>query len=310
VVADYFQPMSRRRVVILIVLLISLVAGWWLWWSYETPNHRRIRFYGAVVDQNGQPVPQATIYITVLYNSITGAGQKRGVIQSNMDGTFTVSGYKGRTLDIGLRKEGYDYEGDVGPFHYTQLVGPGSFVPNEQAPVKFVMWKRQGAEPMVSHVSVKLELPYDGQEHRLDLLKGCLVPEGGDIVVRLSAPPVTLEETRKRHAWDWDLVLEAEGGFVFSTQKLMSQAPEGGYRPVMNLGRKMTDKIWWDQATGDFYVLSRRKLYSKLHLYFTGNPALGTGGLWLDWKTNPGGSRNLEYDKAKDVTEQYRERKR
>lgn len=60
---------------------------------------------------------------------------------------------------------------------------------------------------------------------------------------------------------------------------------------------------------GDFFILSRGKLYTKLHLYFTGNPAFGTGGLSLQWQTNPSGSRNLEYDKAKDVTKEYQELK-
>jgi hypothetical protein len=30
----------------------------------------------------------------------------------------------------------------------------------------------------------------------------------------------------------------------------------------------------------------------------------------LTWQTNPSGSHNLEYDKTKDVTDQYREKKR
>jgi hypothetical protein len=305
--------MSRRSLVILIAVFVSLLAAWWLWWSYETPNHRRIRFYGVVGDQNGQPVPNAKVYITVLYNSLFGAGQKRATMETEADGSFTVSGYKGRTLDIGLEKEGYDYAGDTGPFHYTALVGQAvQFQPDPKSPVKFVMWKRKGPEPLVSYYKLEFRLPYDNSPHRLDLLKGCEVREGGDIIIRLNAPPVTLEETRQKHAWDWDLVFEAvDGGFIPSGKKLMSEAPEGGYQLSINLGRKIGDKLWWAQAQGDYYVFSRGKLYSKMWLYFTGNPALKRGGgLMLTWQTNPSGSRNLEYDKAKDVTEQYREKKR
>jgi hypothetical protein len=304
--------MSRRSLVILIAVFVSLLAGWWLWWSYETPNHRRIRFYGVVLDQNSQPVPNAKVYITVLYNSLFGAGQKRATMQTDADGIFTVSGYKGRTLDIGLEKEGYDYAGDTGPFQYTMLVGQAAqFQPDAKNPVRFVMWKRKGAESTVSYSRFRLEMAYDGAPHRLDLLKGCEVKEGGDIIIRLSAPRVTKEETEKNHAWDWDLTFEAvEGGFIPSGEKLMSEAPGEGYQPSMNLGRKMKDKDWWDQAQGDYYIFSRGKFYTKMTLYFTGNPAFKTGGLMLTWQTNPSGSRNLEYDKAKDVTEQYREKKR
>jgi hypothetical protein len=296
-----------------LMVAISLLAGGWLWWSYETPNHRRIVFYGVVVDQHGQPVPRAEVYITLFYNSIFGAGQKRFTIQTKADGTFEVSGYKGRTLDIGLGKDGYDYAGDTGPFHYTMLVGKeAQFQPDEKNPVRFVMWKRKGAEPTVTYRKIEFWMNYDNAPHRIDLLKGREVKEGGDIIVRLSASKVSIEETRQKGEWDWDLVLEAvEGGFIPSRKKLMSEAPESGYAPSINLGRKMGDKHWDGQATGDYFVFTQGKLHTRMSLYFTGNPALGRrASLMLTWLTNPNGSRNLEYDPAKDVTEQYREKKR
>jgi hypothetical protein len=275
----------------------------------DTLNHREIRFFGRVVDQNGAPVPGATVYVTVLYRSALGAGQERNIIKTEGDGSFTVSGYKGRTLDIGLSKEGYDYEGDTGPFHYTLLVGKDArFEPDEKNPVKFVMWKRKGAEPMVRYYTVDVELSFDGTPQRVDLLKGRVVKEGGDIVIRAGVPPGGTAMAPNGR-WDWDLIFEAvDGGFVRSNRKLMSEAPAEGYLPSMNLGQRKEDKGWWGQAKGDFYIFSRGKLYSKVHLYFTGNPHSKWGRVTLDWQTNPSGSRNLEYDKAKDVTDRYREK--
>lgn len=276
---------------------------------YDAINHGKIVFYGQVVNQNDEPVQGATVYVKVFYNSTVGSGQKRTTMQTDADGKFVVTGYEGRTLDIGLKKDGYDYAGDVGPFHYTSFLAPEArHFPIERSPVRFVMWKRKGAEPAVKVNGFNIELPWDGSETRVDLLKRAVVKEGGDLIIRLSAEKLTREEYRAgKSRWDWDLILESVGGggFVRAQQRLMSEAPENGYEPSINLGRKITDEIYTGHAQQDLYVFSRGKLYSKVHCNFGGNPAFGLGHLTLRWHTNPSGSRNLEYDPAKDVTKHY-----
>lgn len=311
------SPLVKKSAILWILsgclLLFALAKFGFLGRStYDAINHNNIEFYGLIVDQNGQPVSDATVFITVLYNSTFGSGQKQATLQSGIDGHFKVVGYKGRTLDIGLRKEGYDYAGDVGPFHLTGFVSEAErYHPDKQNPIRFVMWKRKGAEPMVKCQSYEVRMPWDGTEKRVDFLKGCVVKEGGDLIIQLTADPLTPEESKSGKKWNWDLICKPVdgGGFLQSKTKLMSEAPENGYLPQMNLGRETADPLWNGQAMGDFFILSRGKLYTKLHLYFTGNPAFGTGGLSLQWQTNPSGSRNLEYDKAKDVTKEYQELK-
>ncbi len=285
--------------------------GFWAYRNFETPNHQHIVFYGRVVDQNGTPVPHTTVGAMVLYNYFGGSGQSRTIIQTSENGTFTISGFRGRTLNIHLKKDGYDYEGDKGPFHYTELLPkPERHSPDPGNPVTFQMWKRKGAEPQVRYTGYHLRLPYDGTEARLDFLKG-LVKEGGDMIIRLNGYGATLEDTRKNHGWDWDLEFKAiEGGFIKSKTHLMSEAPAEGYIAEMNLGRKMKDKLWWGQAEGNFYAHTRGKLYTKFNLYFTGNPGFGQGTLTLTWHTNPTGSRNLEYEQKQDITNRYRPEKR
>jgi hypothetical protein len=293
-----------------VIALVGLMLAWWCSRFFETPNHQRISFYGMVVDQNGQPVPGATVYITVLYNSLLGSGEDRAVLQTNENGAFSVTGYRGRTLDIGLRKDGYDYEGDVGPFHYTTLVPETQrHHPDKDQPVKFGMWKRKGAETMVKYQAIEFPLKFDGTEYRVDLLKGMVVKEGGDLFFRLTSPQALTGQSNSSGRWTWGLEMEAVGGgFVLSHQKLMSEAPESGYQPKLELGKQATANDWDGQARGDFYSFTRQKFYSKFHLYFTGNPAIFQGVLTISSQTNPSGSRNLEYDLAKDVTDHYREK--
>lgn len=209
------SPLVKKSAILWILsgclLLFALAKFGFLGRStYDAINHHNIEFYGLIVDQNGQPVSDATVFITVLYNSTFGSGQKQATLQSGTDGHFKVVGYKGRTLDIGLRKEGYDYAGDVGPFHFTGFVSEAErYHPDKQKPVRFVMWKRKGAEPMVKCQSYEMRLPWDGTEFRVDFLKGCVVKEGGDIIISLLA--IDLPE---KFSYDWNLLFKPVGGGI------------------------------------------------------------------------------------------------
>src|SRR6185369_1041675 len=68
--------------------------------DYDAINHQKIEFYGEIVDQDGLPVPEVTVFLTVYYNSTGGSGVRKVTQLSGADGHFTVTGYEGRTLDV------------------------------------------------------------------------------------------------------------------------------------------------------------------------------------------------------------------
>jgi hypothetical protein len=87
-----------------------------------TVNHKAIEFYGKVVDQQGAPLANVDVYASVIYNSGLSAGLDKKQTKTNVEGIFSISGMKGRTLGIGLDKDGHEYGGDQGPFQFTETV--------------------------------------------------------------------------------------------------------------------------------------------------------------------------------------------
>jgi hypothetical protein len=287
--------------VALVLAPVLLLLGWF---SEKLPSQSG-RYYGIVVDEQGVPMANVAVYGPKYTNSLFGdtcvLTNYEGL--TGPDGLFSITDLlRHNPHVINLNKEGYDSDGAKGGVYPTFDLESGP-----QTPTRFVMRKQRGPEPSIKHV-LELELPYDGSETRVNFLTGQVTKGESDLIIRLKTPPFSEEDKNYKRPWDWDLEFLAEGGLAPSPRRLMNEAPEKGYVAKLNLGRKK-GPAWWGQAQGNYYVFSRGKLYSKLTLYFTGNPYFGNGSLSINWQTNPTGSRNLEYDEAKDVTKEYLDRK-
>jgi len=109
-----------------------------------------IAFYGKIIDQNGDPVPDATANYTALDKFDAPGSQYQS--KSDADGNFSISGISGAVLNVGVRKEGY-YMIDgksAGAFAYG--VGPDSTrrePPTKENPEIFLLQKMGIAEPLI-----------------------------------------------------------------------------------------------------------------------------------------------------------------
>lgn len=267
-------------------------------------NHKAIEFYGEVVDQQGTPLRGVGVYASVIYNSGLKAGVDKKQTETDAAGLFTISGMKGRTLGIGLAKAGYEYGGEHGPFQFTELVLEAErYHPDPKNPVVFVMYKLQGAEPIIYGNGRGFDLPPDGTPVRIDLTTGKKVAAGGDMIITLQQPMAQPGQWLKHYPWTAQITA---AGLFESTEQLMYLAPARDYVSTLTYGQKGDERIQENRVQMRFFVRTADGRYARVQMSITSgsNPDRGSH-VGLTWWLNPKpGSRNLEFDPAKAIRPQ------
>jgi hypothetical protein len=256
-----------------------------------------ISFYGKVIDEKGNSVADANVNFSV--NDLSESGDTQYEVKSNPQGLFSISGIKGGGMSVGVSKDGYySKPGGDGYFYYNRE--EENHVPNPNKPVVFHLRKRGEAAELI-HREKLFGFSIDGKKHFVDLLAGKKFvdtnPQGDFCVsiIRSSKDP--------NGRFDWEVILDSvnDSGFIESSEEFMFQAPESGYQSTLRYGYHATDPNWKSQERRKFFVKSRQgKFYTRLEA--TVIPDYNDkGAIDLNYYTNPDGSRNLEYDKNKEI---------
>ena len=223
-------------------------------------------------------------------------GTQRKQTKTDGGGTFSFQGMTGRTLGIGLEKEGYEYGGGQGPFQYTEMVGEAErFHPDRSKPVVFHMWKLQGPEPLAEG-NRNFRLPHDEASVRIDMRSAKTVAEGGDLEIVLRCEQLKPGESRKFN-WSVDVSGVNGGGVIDAGQKItaMFAAPADGYQASLKIETDANAKDWNGDAQPSFYLRTAAGNFAKVWADFHPNPQDATGYVTLRWWFNPKvGSRVLE----------------
>jgi hypothetical protein len=269
-------------------------------------NHKDIEFYGKVVDQAGTPLPDVAVYVSVLYNTGLTSGMVKRETKTDTQGLFSISGMTGRTLGIGLDKPGYEYDGEKGPFHFTELVGEKDrYTPDRKAPVIMTMWKLQGAEPLIHFEQRGYPVPPTGSAVRIDLKTGKHVEVGGDIVVTFWHDEAEAGQRLKRYAWKAELAVP-DGGLIPSTSRRMYLAPESGYESTIIVSQTGKEPEYEIGSEKTYYLKTGSGQYARVSIHLTTDTSTKYESyVVLTWWLNPKvGNRNLEFDPAKTVKPQ------
>ena len=229
-------------------------------------NDVNVEFYGRLEDQFGNAVGNAQIKFEIPFNNGHAVGVNRGTTVADGNGFFTISGYKGKSLDIVPTKSGYVLASLNGGGIYSYLWPESQRVhPDRNNPTVIKMWKLQGAEPLVD-ISKEYKLPFTGAPIYFDLVAGKIVPSGGDLKITVNRPPGEISEHNPQQ---WSINMEVVGGGFIETSGRESAitfaAPEGGYQSSgtfeNNNGPSLVDKA--------FFLKSRNgQIFSKFHLWF------------------------------------------
>jgi len=253
-------------------------------------------FYGRVIDQHGQPVVGADVTLNINLTIGHGDSQKT---QTDANGLFQFIGIRGQSVSVVPEKKGYLIEG-----HGLGLKGQDGPETDPSNRAVYIMWKAKGAEPMI-HDQKRYDLKPDNRIYTLDLLARKMTEgtnESGDLLVQIERP-AQVEQTKPHENFDWSFVMTAIGGGLIevTNDDYLNEAPTTGYQPEFKL-TMAADTRWhgWD-AEKTFYMKSRDgKAYGHFHIRVFPVSRNGSS-LEIESYVNPAGSRNLEFDAAKQA---------
>ena len=263
-------------------------------------------FIGKAIDENGNPVPGANVTWGANNNPDPYGSGSRGETFSDTNGMFSIKDH-GIGLYVKVSKGGY-YEvptetkerGSYGSFKNTPALGKSDFpMGTEQAPAIFVLKKKGEAAGLIRAES-KINLPTNGTPVEINLRNGKASALGqGDVKVECWAHVEGVDTTvYNRYSWQCRISVPG-GGLVERTGPLNFTAPADNYQAVGQIDMPDTSERWRPQAMKEYFVKLANGSYARLELRIvTGS----NNFLRMESYLNPQpGSRNLEYDPAKQI---------
>lgn len=307
--------------VILLILIAVVVLGCWGFAHlFFTQNNAAIAFYGEVIDQDGKGVAGATVRGTYLTRYLSGAlkgyGSDRYPIEAvtDADGRFTISGIDGRSLMLdsitaaGYRR-GATYEYFIGTYTYYNDSMP-TYHPNPKRPEIFHLWHSNGGHERLLHTeTVGCMLTDKVSTVSLFIFpKGAPITEScrsisgrdesADLIVTLyhTNPPDPKAIDGPASQYDWSIKYEApRGGIIPTTEPYPYEAPAEGYLKEYVVAVKSNDSKWAPEKNVTLYLkMHDPPVYCSLQGRAVCFLRDGGGGTRFHCYMNPSGSRDLE----------------
>lgn len=258
--------------------------------EWRTP----IQFYGQVIDENTNPVPEAQIHF--IWTDLSPSGNAERVATSDANGFFTLGGVSGKHLIVEVSKAGYySYQPFGASFFYA---GENhNFVPESANPVVFRLKKRGVAEPLI-HIQAPLggpkafKIPRNGQPVEISLATGKSVPSGeGDLRVRCWTDDQG-KQAGQKYAWKCEIAVPG-GGLTQYSDDLQFEAPPDGYHPTDTIQWLETADPWSSHGFAKYFLKLPNGMFARINFEMV---AGGDHFFRIESFFNPSGSRNLEYD--------------
>jgi hypothetical protein len=334
-----------KRISILCVWLLLVVLAWWHWPRATAPTgspfpkltstdrtlvatktqsaspvrldlemqlrrtmndaNRPIDFFGQVIDQNGNPIPEVEVTLAVRYTKEIGPVNiadtfDHPVLATDRNGLFSLHGAKGAMLSVAsLKKEGYESSEKSLRRSFWYWAEPNPYRADPTSPEVFRMWKKSGAEKLVRR-GLGRGLRYDGTPTDFDLLNGENVTHS-DLRVALVRNPLKIEWGQRNY--EWTAIVEAlDGGIMVSADEQMYEAPPDDYQPKLVIHVPAGDPNWTDEKVVSVYLKLRKgRFFGRAELRFMVGAVQEVTPFNMTSFVNPSGSRNLEYDRLQDV---------
>jgi hypothetical protein len=272
-----------------------------------------------LVDQSGKPVSRAKVEAAVVIHKSgnTGAKEKPLDLITDGDGRLDVVGEKGGALWFRIDDPAFAGEStqanDRGGFSlsYYKIGGaPNVDYGTMDRPRIFQVWRKEGPQPLVS-LAGQIDVQYAEAPIRIDLVKGEIVDEGGDIILTIKQPldekgrdeaAKTLGEDQRRlgiFPWSCEVSL-ADGGFYEVDQDEFDRRVFGVFERSME-NKKTFSFSGLGNSADLLLVMSARagKLNGKLHLKVMSGRSRDAGKIHITISgglLNSTGSRSLELD--------------
>jgi hypothetical protein len=273
-------------------------------------SNKNVNFYGKFIDQNGDPVSGVSVTADLfgwspsLSEFLDGreGGSKALHTVSDGEGRFEFVDYNGSNLRITeMDKSGYSRPG-FGvdrSFSYGSVMAPADsprfHKADKEAPYVYVMWKNGDTEPLIFYQSISTYFKYGRTLYVSLKPKVSVTPN--------PMPPVDFVVTEAyRGKLDWELSLSViggdGGGFQITNDQHTKLAPADGYQNPFVF------------KSSDFE--NPQQFHTNMKVYFRNGDGSKFGTFRMRYNSdyavilddcyiNPNGSRNLEFDRAKQI---------
>ena len=269
-----------------------------LWDAY---NQTRQDLYGKVIDQDGHPVAGVEVTGTIEFIQAD-KPDLHYKTQTDTNGLFQFTGLHGAGLAVKVAKAGYEMDNQSGGAVFDPS---GQSSPTNR--VIFMMWKLRGPEPM-KHVLINSSVPCDGTPEHFDLLSSKMnhtMPDvqrsSGDFLVKLTRDPLIVDR-RRPFNWSVELAITNGGFFGITDQIYPYEAPAGGYKSKIEFSFQTNTVGWTNEVMRNYYFKAHDgKVYGRMKLDILADRPQPPTYFDADIYVNPAGSRNLEFDGAKQI---------
>lgn len=273
---------------------------------YQTP----IELYGKVVDQNGDPVPDANVSLIPFDNPEGEASRTKVTIASGPNGEFSIKGLKGSGIGVSVTKTGHltfpaSEEGrpaSTKVLEYGLLEDKGSRFKDPTKPTVFTLYKLGPMEPLVYFDDQRWRLQVDGTPRFVSLdTKNGTGPHQIEFRFTSNWNQLPNENASNFKRFDWKLEARIpNGGFVSNKSDYTFDAPESGYNETIVIDYPKDHTKWEKTVNRRYFVKFADGTYGRIRFSIDGDsdrsPLLLTS--WMNLKP---GSRNLASEK-KDGT--------
>lgn len=263
-------------------------------------NRHSIGIYGKVIDQDGNPM--AGVDVTGSVSRIQGwFGEEKWedhATHTDANGLFQFSGLTGADWNVSVKKDGYiiDYtRGCSGPSG-----GADGSQTNPNNRIILTMYKQHGAEPM-TYREIESRVPYDGTTASFNLTAD-QKSTNGDLKITLLRSPLKIR--RGLDKYDWNVKIEmTNGGLQTESSPYPYWAPESGYQSAFVTGMSSNNVAWNRELKQNFYIKDGQGKYGRLLIDLFTDAVRPDTGIKIQTWFNPSGSRNLEFDPAKQINQ-------
>lgn len=255
-----------------------------------------IKFHGSVVDQQGNPVADATVHFVAISGHLAkGSGHQQ--VRSDERGVFRIDGVVGTGLSVDrIIKSGYEVRISQSDFDNFPRFDDSVLWSNytKDNPYVFKAWKvAESGYPKVSKAQGRYGFK-PGTTYSLDFTathKSRVIKEGE---LDLDLQVLFEKDTDER----WTLAIKVPNGGLLETEDTyMNLAPEMGYRQELTFSGTLQEYEKNRQsvrATRKYYIHSRGRLYGSLEIGIRPYSKPSGSGLKINHVMNLDGGRNLE----------------
>jgi hypothetical protein len=255
--------------------------------AFKTP----INFWGKVVDEKGNPVPDAVVKLgTADRPWETGTSYER---TTDANGLFSVTGANGLSISVNVFKEGYyQTPRSRGQLSYAQPSGNKEPLPKSDKPTVFELRKMGRAVDLLVK-GISLPIGKNGAPIEINIETGKQVSAGqGDL--KIEAWTNDQVKNAQGH-YDWKARISVPGGgLIERVERFAFEAPPDGYQPFDEIVMPQTAERWNPQTLREYFVKLSDNYYARIKFeMMTGGDHFFTITSYLNPTPN---ARNLEYD--------------